>query len=270
MHDTTLTAAPHSSQPSAASRRAPRAFSLIELLVVIVILVILTGIAITLATRVTQSGRASATANIIKSLDATLTVYMTEKESFPSFYEDGQGVKHHLVDGRHVSEDGSPGGGNGVPQDSQFDADADYAEPTIALYALIASELPDIAETLQGIDSTFAKTRQFEFLDPTDTTFPNDDPDAVAATEADQVRNWRRIRTAFPDPETAVRNGRDEVIPASSSTTHSGARSASSTPSTTAGTGTTTTARHSRTTLAAPLRSMASTSAVRTARSTQR
>ncbi len=122
-----------------------RAFTLVEILVVLAIISILITISVVVAGRVTQGGRVSATQDLIKVLDATLTSYMSEREAkIPAVYRDDAGEYFPLWDGRPNV--------NGA-----VDRDTVPAMPSLALYLLIAGEVPAVEKTLQGIDSKYIR-----------------------------------------------------------------------------------------------------------------
>lgn len=113
-----------------------QAFTLIELLVVIAIIAILMTLALVVGGRVAKGGDRSLTESALRALDATLTAYLSERESkFPTYFIDDQNQVFPIVDGRV----------NAV----NFTAPA---QPTIALYLLLAGEVPGVQEALKGID----------------------------------------------------------------------------------------------------------------------
>lgn len=126
------------------SARRVGAFTLVEILVVIVIIGILATIALVVGVRVTKGGERSLTENTLRTLDATLTSWQSDREAkFPTYFVDGQGRIFPIVDGRRDGQQGA-----------NFDAPA---EPTIALYLEIARQAPAVQETLKSIDQKLIK-----------------------------------------------------------------------------------------------------------------
>lgn len=125
-------------QPMDGHRRS--GFTLIEIMAVLAIIAILTSIAVVVAGKVTNSGRIQATQDIIRVLDTALDSYKASREeSIPPVYVDDAGVYHPIWDGR-------------APTAAANTA----AEPSLALFLLIAGEVPEVDTTLKGIDARFA------------------------------------------------------------------------------------------------------------------
>jgi prepilin-type N-terminal cleavage/methylation domain-containing protein len=121
-----------------APRHSPtfRAFTLVEILVVIAIIAILASIALVVGGRVTKGGEKSLTESTLHMLDTTLAAYLAEREAkFPSYYIDPQNNVFAIADARGET--------------AAIDAPA---QPTIALYLLLAADAPSVQETLKGID----------------------------------------------------------------------------------------------------------------------
>lgn len=121
------------------SRRVRGGFSLIEIMAVLAIIAILTTIAVVVAGRVTNSGRVQATQDIIRILDTALDSYVAAREaSIPPAFKDDANAFHPLWDGRPV----------GAAADAA-------AEPSVQLFLLIATEVPEVELIMQGLDAKF-------------------------------------------------------------------------------------------------------------------
>jgi len=95
------------------------------------------------AGRVTQGGRIRATEDIIKVLDTVLNSYIAEREGkVPSVYRDDAGEYFPLWDGRENVN-------------NAVDRDANLAEPSLAIFLHIASEVPAVEQAIKGIDAKF-------------------------------------------------------------------------------------------------------------------
>lgn len=150
-----------------------RAFTVIEMLVVLVIIGILAGIVITLAQKVSQGGKFSATRNVLEIADSLLTEYVTTKEAPPpQFVRTNQTQQNTngsddmlsadtyvfpIIDGRYDGRTfGGPTGGGGA----RFDKDLDPAQPSGALVLMaMAAESSTVQRELKGIDARFLKLR---------------------------------------------------------------------------------------------------------------
>lgn len=126
------------------SRTTGRGFTLVEILVVLAIIAILITISVVVAGRVTQGGRVAATRNMLDVLDTALNSYIADREGkVPAAYRDDANEYFPLWDGRRDDP-------------STIDA-AVPAEPSLALFLHIATEVPAIDQTLKGIDTKFIR-----------------------------------------------------------------------------------------------------------------
>lgn len=126
-------------------------FTLVELLVVIAIIGILMTLALVVGGRVAKGGERSLTESTIRALDATLTAYIAEREAkFPTYFVDDSNQVFPIIDGRRAGQNtlGAP------------------AQPTIALYLLLAEQVPGVQEALKGIDKKFMTRKQVVDSDP--------------------------------------------------------------------------------------------------------
>jgi prepilin-type N-terminal cleavage/methylation domain-containing protein len=128
--------------------RAAHGFTLIELLVVIGIIGIIAAMALLIASRVTEGGRADQTRNILKTLDQTLGIYAAERDArkFPSVYTDETAQKNEwpIIDARLNS--------------AGFDrtgSSASLPEPTVQLFLLASGQSTSILSAVNGIEGTF-------------------------------------------------------------------------------------------------------------------
>ncbi|MCC6320330.1 MAG: type II secretion system protein [Phycisphaerales bacterium] len=140
---------PHSAPNSASAVRS--GFTLVELLVVIAIIGILMTLALVVGGRVAKGGERSLTESTIRALDATLTAYIAEREAkFPTYFVDDSNQVFPIIDGRLAGQNtlGAP------------------AQPTIALYLLLAEQVPGVQEALKGIDKKFMTRKQVVDSDP--------------------------------------------------------------------------------------------------------
>jgi prepilin-type N-terminal cleavage/methylation domain-containing protein len=104
--------------PTWCSRGTSRAFTLIELLVVIAIIGILAALVLTVAGRVTKSGRRTLTQHTIGVLDQMYTSYVADKESgIRSKFTADNGVEFPIVDGK-VTAGGGPAYNTNPPEAS--------------------------------------------------------------------------------------------------------------------------------------------------------
>jgi prepilin-type N-terminal cleavage/methylation domain-containing protein len=162
-------------RPEASARiRVPRAFTIIEMLVVLVIIGILAGIVITLAQRVTQGGKFSATRNVVQLAENMLTEYVSSRDGSPPMYvktnqtqQSTTGTDDMLspdtylfpvVDGRFAGRTfGGPTGGGPV---GQFDKDRDPPQPSGALLLLaMKTESSTVERELKAVDNRFLQLR---------------------------------------------------------------------------------------------------------------
>ncbi len=136
------------------SSRAARAFTLIELMVVILIIAILVAISIAVASRVTESGKTTASQEIVRTLDSMLTSYMAHLDgNVPkSVVLDPAAATSTvcpIIDGRYASR-------TVAPSSAMYSAAADPAQPSTALL-LLAMERDGFAEQLKGLDAKFVQ-----------------------------------------------------------------------------------------------------------------
>lgn len=153
--------------------RISRAFTLIEMLVVLVIIAILAGIVITLAQRVTQGGKFTATRHVLETADGLLTDYISLREAeAPIFVRTNQTQVNTagtddllstdeylfpLIDGRYDRRTFPPQPGGPAPR---FDRDKDPAQPAAALLLLqMMKESSTIERELKGLDPRFIERR---------------------------------------------------------------------------------------------------------------
>lgn len=140
----------HTHRPTTSMQRG---FTLIELMVVILIIAILAAISIAVASRVTESGKQSASTEIVRTLEAMTSSYAASR--------DGQLPKTivldpdasitfviPLVDGRYADRSPTPG--------QQYSLANDRPQPT-TLLLLIEMERNGYAEALKGIDTKFVR-----------------------------------------------------------------------------------------------------------------
>ena len=125
------------------------AFTLIEIMVVLVIIAILITISVVVASKVTQGGKVRATEDLIRVLDNALTSYMAETEGkVPAVYWDEADPPRPFPvwDGRYTPTPGSTSPDN-------VDRDLDPAEPSQAVFMLMARQVPAVEAILKGIDA---------------------------------------------------------------------------------------------------------------------
>jgi prepilin-type N-terminal cleavage/methylation domain-containing protein len=144
----------HGGRTSAARATGRGAFTLVEILVVIVIIGILVAIAMTLASRVTQGGRSRLTEDTIRVLDTAVEAWVSAKDQkLPAYWQTDSGLYLPLVDGRWF----------GRPQTSPpYDVNLDYAQPTIALFLGLASQVPVADAAVKQIDSKLVERRDLQ------------------------------------------------------------------------------------------------------------
>jgi prepilin-type N-terminal cleavage/methylation domain-containing protein len=131
-----------------------KAFTLIEVLVVIVIIGLLASLALVVGGKVTAGGQERLTSDTIRALDATVGGYLADRTGkFPSYFEDTQAnpKKFPIIDGWGGSATATTGRS---------------ADPTIALFVQIASDVSSVDSTIKGIDPKLIKrgdiTRTFD------------------------------------------------------------------------------------------------------------
>lgn len=127
------------------------AFTLVELLVVVAILALLIGLTVTVGTKMTNSSRASATANTIRVLDNSLAEWIASEGQIPaSQLPPPTGIQGRasipLVDGRT----------DGAKED-------DPANPTVTLYTAMVMQSAAVAPALQSLDTKYAKPTVVDF-----------------------------------------------------------------------------------------------------------
>jgi prepilin-type N-terminal cleavage/methylation domain-containing protein len=130
------------------------AFTLVEILVVIVIIGILVAVAMTLATRVTQGGRARLTEDTIRVLDTAVEDYCASKDgAIPPYWNNtDNGLYFPFVDGRiHGTRPPTP----------QFDINADYSQPTTTFFLGLCKEVPTADAACKQIDAKLLERREF-------------------------------------------------------------------------------------------------------------
>ncbi len=160
------TAPPAPPAPAPTPHFVPRptraAFTLLELLVVVTIIALLTSIGLAVGVKVTQSGKATASRNLIKALDSILTAYSEEKGSIPPAFvnlnirdfgkPEDESYTLPLFDGRFEQ--------GGVSSTDRFSKTADQGQPAVGLFLLWAKqESPQAAALIAGIDSRFIERR---------------------------------------------------------------------------------------------------------------
>ena len=131
----------------------------------ITIIALLAGISLVVGFRVTQSGKANATRNVLKSLDQVLEAYVAAKENaLPPAYTKvrmsdltgNQGadsfVTLAMFDGRFLQRS--------VAAQSRFDRDADPAQPSAAVFLLEARQVPECEALIKGMDVRFLERRR--------------------------------------------------------------------------------------------------------------
>lgn len=159
------------SNPSQTRRSG--AFTLIEMMVVLFIVAILAGIVISVAGRVTQGGKVSATRNVLEVADSLLTDYVTTREApAPQFLRTSKtqlnttGTDDQLspdtyvfpiIDGRY---DGRMLGGGIGSQSPRWDVNLDPAQPSGALLLLaIRQESSEVERKAQAVEARFIQER---------------------------------------------------------------------------------------------------------------
>lgn len=143
-----MTSQPVPTTPTPRGCRRARAFTLIELLIVIGIITLLIVIGLAVGARVAGEGKRSATEQVIRVLDQTLTEYTAATGGpVPKMYTATIGSASYdlpLIDARRDAA------GN-------YDLDADKPEPSLARYLALAAEVPTINEAIQGLDARFVR-----------------------------------------------------------------------------------------------------------------
>jgi prepilin-type N-terminal cleavage/methylation domain-containing protein len=140
-----LSTACGSHQPRLA-RRAPSAFTLIELLIVIGIIALLLVLALAVGRSVTNSGRARQTEYTLKVLDAALSEYIHSQETMPPPWVVDPRSPTTGVKTVHPVVDGVWDGGSGA---RPIDA--------MALFMLQCSGIPNVEAKFRDLDSKLVR-----------------------------------------------------------------------------------------------------------------
>ncbi len=162
----------------ARATQRPHAFTIIEMLVVLVIIGILAGIVITLAHRVSHSGKYAASRNVLQIAENMLTEYVSARETTPPMFVKSNQTRVHttpllnpldpdpispdtylfpIVDGRFEGRTFTSGPGGGSPR---FDKDLDPVQPSAALLLLaMRADSPIVERDLKAVDERFLELR---------------------------------------------------------------------------------------------------------------
>lgn len=132
------------------ARRAPGAFTLIELLAVISVILILATISLVVGRRVVDTGRTRTTQNLVRVLDQTMVEYLssTGQSKLPATYTAGDGRQFPIIDAR-AATNYVP---NPVPQLGNAWDFAHPAEPSLALYTALLADAPSAGNLLSQLD----------------------------------------------------------------------------------------------------------------------
>lgn len=135
-----------------------RAFTLVELMVVIGIIVILVTIVLGVGNAVVEGGRKRATEGVLRALDQTMEIYISERGVIPPAVVavppgrlvgggmlEGLTMYYPLIDGVVQVDPGSPS----------------LAFDSVGMYMIEAEQIPEIQSMVAGLDPKFVRRGQY-------------------------------------------------------------------------------------------------------------